>query len=291
MSRKGDTGTGDQSANVSWLKAEMHAAGVRPSKSLGQSFLVVDWVAEEIVGHLDVQDGERVVEIGPGFGALTRFLMKKREDTDLELTLVEKDRRIAGFLKKRFPDAKLIVGDVLDLDLSGFEKLISNLPYSISSPITGKLLDLSFTKAVFMYQEEFAERITAGKGEKNYSRLGVKARFRMDIQGLGIFPPTVFYPRPRVSSALLAFTPCREPPFAVQDEEFFFLVVDLLFGHRRKTIRNCLRQGKQKIVQYLDISPGEFDGMLTGLPSLHQRVEELGPGEIAGLADALMGAR
>ena len=278
-----------QSETVRNLKNLMRAAGLRPSKALGQSFLVLDRIAEEVVSHLHIQENERVLEIGPGFGALTTLLVRKEEEgLDYELTLVEKDRRIAGYLKKRFPDVELIVGDVLKLDLSGFDRLISNLPYGISSPITASLLCLSFKRAVFMYQKEFAERITAGQEEKNYSRLGVKAGFKLNIEELGIYPQSVFYPRPEVQSTLLAFTPHTAPPFAVVDENFFFLVVDVLFAHRRKIIRNCLKQGKQRILQYLDTTLDEIDTTLASLPYLDRRVEELRPEEIGELTDEMM---
>ena len=110
----------------------------------------------------------------------------------------------------------------------------------------------------------------------------------MEIEELGVYPPSVFYPQPEVQSTLLAFTPHAAPPFAMKDEGFFFLVVDVLFAHRRKIIRNCLKQGKQRITQFLDTTSDDVDTTLASLPYLDRRVEELRPEEIGELADGMM---
>jgi 16S rRNA (adenine1518-N6/adenine1519-N6)-dimethyltransferase len=277
--------------SIPWLQERMEETGLRPSKGLGQSFLHVDWVASDFVSALGIEEGDKVLEIGPGFGSLTRQLALLHKETEFSLTLVEKDKRLTDYLRREFPFAKVVEGDALNIELSGFDRLISNLPYSISSPITGKLLELEFTKAVFMYQKEFAERIIAGQEEKNYSRLGVKAQFRLGIERLGIFPPEIFHPKPKVSSTLLAFTPLSSPPFAVGDEDFFFLTVDVLFAHRRKTIRNCLKQGKARLAGYLKLQEKELDSVIEALPYLGKRVEELTPEEIGELADLVLRSR
>ncbi len=274
--------------SVDWLREQMADLGFRPSKGLGQSFLVAPPLAKKAAQSLDIQPKDRVLEIGPGFGVLTDELVALQEGgLEFELTLVEKDGRLADYLRKSYPGAKFIPGDALDVDMSGFDRLISNLPYSISTPMTIKLLELPFKKAVFMYQEEFAQRITALGGEGGYSRLGVKAQYQLHIQRLAGLPPSFFFPQPEIHSRLLAFTPRAEPPFPVLDRDFFYLLTDVLFAHRRKTIRNCLKAGRGRLAGYLKMDADELKKAFVDLPHLHQRVEELPGEELGKMADVL----
>ncbi|HID71735.1 MAG TPA: ribosomal RNA small subunit methyltransferase A [Thermoplasmata archaeon] len=263
--------------NLLYLKEQMKALGFRPKKSLGQTFLLKMDIARKMVNLLEIEKGERVLEIGPGFGALTTFLLEKRKEIDFSLTLIEKDRKLHAFLKKHFPEVEIVCGDVLTFELSGFDKFISTLPYSITTPLSLKMFELKFKKAVFMYQKEFAERLTARHKDKNYSRIGLKGQFKLNIEKKGTYSPLNFYPRPEVHSTLLVLSPRAQPPFQVEDQQFFFLIVDILFAYRRKTIQNCLKKEWEKIVNYLNTNcktsktKSHIEETISKLPYLKKR--------------------
>jgi len=280
--------------NLLYLKEQMKALGFRPKKSLGQTFLLKMDIARKMVNLLEIEKGERVLEIGPGFGALTTFLLEKRKEIDFSLTLIEKDRKLHAFLKKHFPEVEIVCGDVLTFELSGFDKFISTLPYSITTPLSLKMFELKFKKAVFMYQKEFAERLTARHKDKNYSRIGLKGQFKLNIEKKGTYSPLNFYPRPEVHSTLLVLSPRAQPPFQVEDQQFFFLIVDILFAYRRKTIQNCLKKEWEKIVNYLNTNcktsktKSHIEETISKLPYLKKRGEHLKPEEIGKLSDKIL---
>jgi len=166
--------------------------------------------------------------------------------------------------------------------LPAFDRVVSTLPYRISSPITFRLLDLPFDRAVLMYQEEFARRLVARRGDEDYSRLSVKAYVRARAELVERVPRSAFWPQPRVDSAIVLLEP-RPAPFSVEDWATFDAVVDASFQHRRKAIENALRLSWGKFAQ----TEEAFEGRLSGSPYLRKRPEELTPEQFGELADAL----
>jgi 16S rRNA (adenine1518-N6/adenine1519-N6)-dimethyltransferase len=211
------------------------------------------------------------LEVGPGLGILTGKLL----DVCDNVTAIELDEKLADYIDEEFGERlTLIRGDALDVTWPVFDKFVSNLPYSISTPVIFKLLGHDFKKAVVMVQKEFAERMVAKRGEVDYSRLTVNVYYRAECKILETVPASRFKPRPKVDSALVEIVP-RPAPFTVEDEKMFFRVVDAGFLHRRKKIRSALRT--EGI-----IIPDDAD-----VPFLDDRMEILSPKDIGRLSDAV----
>jgi 16S rRNA (adenine1518-N6/adenine1519-N6)-dimethyltransferase len=250
---------------------QMAESGVVPRKSRGQNFLTDERVADRHVAFAGIQPGDRVLEVGPGLGILTERLLQASDD----VTAIELDPKLAEYVRSRHAGRlKLLEGDALQMDFPPFEVFVSNLPYSISTPMVFKLLEHKFRRAVVMLQKEFAERMVAQRGELDYSRLSVNVYYRADCRILETVPASRFKPRPKVDSALVEIVP-RPSPFPVQDEHMFLQVVDRCFQHRRKKIRTALR------------AHGLMPADETGIPYLDERVEMLFPAQIAELSDIL----
>lgn len=237
---------------------------------LGQNFLIDKKVAQREVDQADINSEDIVLEIGPGRGILTKLLADKAK----KVISIEIDRDLVK--KLRLPDnVELINADALKVDFSelGFNKIVSNLPFQISSPITFKFLECSFDLALLIYQKEFADRIIADPGNKNYSRLSVNVYYKGRCELLETIPKTCFRPQPKVDSALIRLVPRSSPAFFVVDEEFFFKLVKHLFSHRRKKIKTTLKE-------YYNVN-------LENVPYLDKRIEELSPEDIGKLSNEL----
>lgn len=220
--------------------------GVRPRKALGQNFLVAPDVVERIVAAARVR-GRRVLEIGPGMGALSDRLAAEAR----ELVLLEIDPRMAERLRARFAAAahvRVVTADALGADLRGLfdgperAVVVANLPYSVASPILLRLIEAHdrFARLVLMLQREVAERIVAGPGGKDYGlpSIWVALNGRADV--LFRVPPGAFVPRPKVESAVVAIDLASERTVALADEARFRAIVRAAFAQRRKTLRAAL---------------------------------------------------
>jgi 16S rRNA (adenine1518-N6/adenine1519-N6)-dimethyltransferase len=256
--------------------------GVRPRKGLGQNFLVDSRVAGRQVGYASIRPTDTVLEIGPGLGVLTRQLLDRAK----RVIAIEADRRFATHLRRSLPEVDVISGDALKVDWPPFDVMASNLPYQISSPITFRLLDHSFDRAVLMYQWEFARRMRAKPGTADYSRLTVGVYRRAECEILERVPRNAFHPQPRVDSAIVSLHP-RPAPFPLSDPDRFDAVVDALFAHRRKTVENGLRLGWRSLAS----SEQALEASLPNVPHRTRRVGDLSPEEIARIADALPGPK
>ena len=225
---------------------------VRPKKALGQHFLVDQAVARRIVAALNVSgDSVDVLEIGPGMGVLTQYLLERK---DINLKLVELDRESVDYLITHFNGmpGRLYQADYLHLDIHrlfpGQYSVIGNFPYNISSQIFFKVLDDRdrVPEVVCMVQKEVAERIACGPGSKVYGILSVLLQAWYDIEYLFTVEPGAFAPPPKVRSAVIRLR--RNSRSSLLDEEgnevdgkFFRQVVKTAFGQRRKTLRNALK--------------------------------------------------
>lgn len=201
---------------------------------LSQNFLIDERVAERQIKYADLNEKDVVLEIGAGKGILTKKIAKIAK-----VIAVEIDKKFISILKN-IDNVEVINEDFLKLDLNelNFNKVISNIPYHISSPITFKLLEKKFEMGILMYQKEFAERMVAIPGTKNYSRLSVMVYYRADCFLLEKVPKSAFYPVPKVDSYMVKIIPVGRR-FEV-DENLFERVVKSLFCHRRKKIKNSL---------------------------------------------------
>ena len=244
--------------------------GVVPKKSKGQNFLTDERVARRHVDYAEIEKGDRVLEVGPGLGILTDILVQRSDD----VTCIELDDTLAEFISEKYGDIiTLIHADAMKVDFPPFDRFVSNLPYSISTPVIFKLLECDFKKAVVMVQKEFADRMVAPVGTDDYSRLTVNLYYRAECRILEKVPASRFNPKPKVDSALVEIVP-REAPFKVLDERTFFKVTEITFNHRRKKIGTSLKAA----------------GMIpkgATVPFMDERVEVLTPEEIGQLSDAV----
>ena len=252
----------------------MASAGVVPKKSKGQNFLIDDRVADRIVGYAGITDSDRLLEVGPGFGILTDRLVNMGSG----LTCIELDVKLAEHIRSTYGDRlTLLEGDAVKVPFPGFDVFVSNLPYSVSTPIIFKLLEQDFRTAVVMVQKEFADRMVADVGSPDYSRLTVNLFYRADCGIMEPVPASRFDPRPKVDSAVVKITP-RPAPFDVLDEPTFFKVTEACFHHRRQKIGTSLRN--TGLVESSE-----------DIPYKDERIESLRPAEIGEIADAVFLSR
>ncbi|EDY22111.1 dimethyladenosine transferase [Chthoniobacter flavus Ellin428] len=228
---------------LSTIQASLNQLGMQPTKSLGQNFLHDQNLAEWIVAQLDIQPEEAWVELGPGLGALTEFALA-RSPRGL---VIEKDGRLAGFLRERFPALEIIHGDASEFDVRelfarGPIKVLGNLPYYVSSQIlfafTGEPSPVS--ALIFTLQKELAERLSAGPWTKEYGALTLLVGRRWKVKYLRTLPGSVFMPAPKVDSAIVLLTPRPAGEVPACDGELFTRLVKQGFAQRRKQLRKNL---------------------------------------------------
>ncbi len=256
---------------MSAIKEKLLQLGIRPSRGLGQHFLIDKRIAVRQVEAAEITEEDTVLEIGPGLGILTSEIVERAGKT----IVIEKDTVLSNYLSQEFSERlEIIRGDVLDIELPSFDKVISNIPFNISSPLTFKLLEENFECGVLMYQKEYARRMTAKSGEKNYSRLSVMTSIKSNITKLFDVSRNSFYPPPRVDATVVKIEP-SEPGFELGHPDLFARVVRELFNYRRKKIKNALEYGFN-----IKLSPD--------IPYGDKRVEKLSPKEISSLVDHMV---
>ena len=220
--------------------------------------------------------------VGAGFGFLTQLLSRKCK----KVIAVEVDPQLVGFLSKHLSSLQnvdLIEGDILKVALPDFNKVVSAPPYSISSPLLFRLLETDFDSAFLILQKEFAERLAASVGSKDYGRLTVSIYYRADVELLDYVPRKMFYPPPDVDSMIVSLKP-RAPPFHVDDEETFFEVVRTLFTQRNKKVRNALMPFLRK----REIAKNEALELADCMVYSTKRARELAPEDFGILTNELL---
>jgi 16S rRNA (adenine1518-N6/adenine1519-N6)-dimethyltransferase len=251
---------------------------VRPKKHLGQHFLKDLQIAENIAAAFSGHQGvSKVLEIGPGMGVLTDFLLK----TSADLYVVDVDQESIAFLHQKYPQMgdKIIFGDYLKMDIdeimNGSYAVLGNFPYNISSQIFFKVLASKshVSEVVCMLQKEVAERIASPKGNKDYGILSVLLQAFYNIEYLFTVPPHVFDPPPKVNSGVIRLKRNDVVDLGC-DEKLFFRVVKQGFSTRRKTLRNAL-----KVMGISDALKED--------PVLDKRAEQLGVEEFVSLTNKL----
>jgi 16S rRNA (adenine1518-N6/adenine1519-N6)-dimethyltransferase len=194
-------------------------------------------IRDRIIHKAELSAHDTVLDIGAGIGTLTIPLSEKAG----RVVAIEQDHQIASILRERLEEKRIdnvdvLEGDATRLELPPFNKVVSNLPYQISSPITFRLLEYDFDFAILMYQLEFAERMVSKPGDSKYSRLSVMINLKANVERLFTVPKGAFLPPPRVSSAVVKLNPKKD----VQQDEFLLKITRALFQHKRKKARKAL---------------------------------------------------
>ncbi len=233
-----------------------------PKKSLGQNFLIDNNIINKITNVIDIKD-KTILEVGPGTGNLTSFLLKKNPK---KIYVIEKDNNLASFLEKNFGNQiEVINDDILKFDENSLcnEKIIvfGNLPYNISSEILCKwILNLDdskiwFNSLILMFQKEVADRIVSDYNSSNYGRLSIIANWKLDIKKIIDIKPTSFSPKPKVDSSLLFFSP-KKNFLKLKNPYNLEKITRIFFNHRRKMIKKPYFQlfaNRKDIISKLNI--------------------------------------
>ncbi len=229
------------------VRRELASMGRHPRKRLGQHFLADKGIAQRIVDLAQLRGTERVVEIGPGLGALTAALVQRAG----KLWLIEVDADLAARLRAQYadrPDVHVVQEDALRVDFPNLlgagepAVVVASLPYNIATAILAVLLDAHcFARLVLMLQREVVDRLRAQPGSKDYSALSVYTQFAARLRpGLRV-GPDAFVPRPKVESEVVVVEPYAQPPVAVDDPALLKRIVRAAFNQRRKQLANSLR--------------------------------------------------
>lgn len=259
---------------------------IKPKKSLGQNFLIDENIARKIVDSLNLTKDDVVVEIGPGQGALTKYIVENVK----KIFAVEIDKLAAEELRSNISSIKLeiINQDILEFNLNELDtgakkiKLVGNIPYHLTSPILFKAMEYHkiIATLTMMIQKEVAARLTAKPKTKAYGILSVLTQFYGVPKNLFNVSASCFFPKPKVTSTVVRIDFHNKLPFEDVDEKLFCTVVRTTFGKRRKTIKNCLKYLpfdetiKKSIIQNINFP-------------LNQRPEELSIEEFVILTDKI----
>ena len=252
-------------------------------KSLGQNFLVDLNVIKKIINLVDIEK-RNILEIGPGNGALTNEILKKKPKS---LILIEKDNFLAERLEAKFhklKNVKIYNSDILNFELEKNLKprsiIFGNLPYNISSQILVKILKLkkwppSFSDLIFMFQKELSEKIIGKYKSKDYGRISILTNYKLDIIKSFLVSPNCFFPKPKVNSMVIHFKPKKQKLFKIKKIKNLEKVTNVLFSNKRKMINKNLR----KILS--DNKINKINNLKTDLrptdikPEIYYRITEL----------------
>ena len=236
---------------------------IKPKKSLGQNFLSDKNIIKKIVEIEEIKSDSSVLEIGPGTGNLTEFILEKNPR---EFTVIEKDYNLSKLLKEKFNNKiKILNKDFLNFKLKKISKkkliIFGNLPYNISTKILTGLVTQnekfkSFKVLIFMFQKEVADRIIAKTNSKNYGRLSIITNWRLYVKKEFDVSPNSFFPKPKIDSTIISFLP-KKKYFNIKDPKNLENITKIFFNQRRKMIKNPLKQifkNPDKIIDTLKLN-------------------------------------
>ncbi len=221
---------------------------IKAKKSLGQNFLIDKNIIKSIVNVGGVKKNNVILEVGPGTGNLTEYILKKNPK---KIFVIEKDSNLVNLLNGKFSDKINILNrDILKFDLNNISKekiiIFGNLPYNISTKILTQWITTPekfkcYKKLILMFQKEVADRILAKTNSRNYGRLSIISNWRLNIKKEFNISPQCFFPKPKVDSTLLSFVPKKEF-YYIKNPENLEKITRIFFNQRRKMIKNPLRQ-------------------------------------------------
>ncbi|MBS7647585.1 MAG: 16S rRNA (adenine(1518)-N(6)/adenine(1519)-N(6))-dimethyltransferase RsmA [Candidatus Bathyarchaeia archaeon] len=253
-----------------------------PKKRLGQHFTVDPSIFHRMVEYAALSSDDVVLDVGAGFGFLTRYLAAKCQ----RVLAVELDSKVAAILRLRLkdlPNVIVIEGDVFKVPLPPFNKVVAIPPYSISSQLIRWLFNKSFHCAILVLQKEFARRLVAPMGTEDYGWLTILTYYYLDVELLDEVPRYAFYPPPEVDSTILLLKPKHPRPFSLKNEEWFERFVRVMFTQRNRKVKNAIRAFAEK-----ELAKGSSP-ISSSIPFKEKRVRELAPEDFGVLANVLAG--
>jgi 16S rRNA (adenine1518-N6/adenine1519-N6)-dimethyltransferase len=264
---------------MGWIKRELNALQIPPLKRFGQHFLIDTDVRDTLVQQAALTIEDTVTEIGPGLGFLTAALASNAG----RVIAVEKDRTLAGYLRSKFHEnskVTILLGDALETPFPDNCKIVSSPPYNISSKLILRILNAEFKVAILLLQAEFARRLSAPPASRDYGRLTIMLQCRAQARVIKEVPPSVFYPKPKVDSAIVKIEPLQEP-LPIRDKKLFADLVRSLFTQRRRVLKTVLSHHLHR--QYHD----QRDEILSSIHVPSKRVFQTTPEELAQLSNEI----
>lgn len=292
----------DKQSLAKTTKDILNKYNIKLNKNLGQNYLIDRNKRNQIIDFGNITKKDIILEIGPGIGTLTCELSSKAK----KVIAIEQDPTIFDILEERLENenitnVELINDDALNVDFPEFNKIISNLPYQISSPITFKFLEYDFDTAILMYQKEFANRMKGKVGTKDYSRLSAMLYFKCEVELLTNVSAESFIPKPKVDSTVIKLSP-KIPEFEGElsklaiseineaDFKVYSKFTKALFQHKNKKARNALIDSRHEVSS---LDKKEFKNKLNSITStkindlLSERVLKISPENILFLSKQL----
>lgn len=260
----------------------IQAYRISPKKRLGQNFLVDEYLLQLLISYANLEPSDVVLEVGAGFGFLTRMLAKKSN----RVVAIETDSNLVKVLQKQclgFENIEIIEGDFLKAPIPKFNKIVCNPPFSISSPILFRILDQIFDIAIMTLQKEFAQRLNAPVGSKDYSRLTVSTFYRAYVDILDTVPKEAFFPQPNVDAVIVKLSPKKSRPFEIKNGLVFEEVLRVMFNQRNRKTRKAILP----FFMRFKLEDSEVKEKINQLPFLEKRVRELTPTDFGVLANEL----
>jgi 16S rRNA (adenine1518-N6/adenine1519-N6)-dimethyltransferase len=265
-------------------KQLLWAHRISPNKLLGQNFTIEPSVLERMVEYASLTMDDIVLDIGSGFGFLTRILADKCS----RVVAVEADETLVGVLREQLVglrNVEIIRGNVLKTELPAFNKVVSIPPYQISSKLVAWLFKKHISQAILVFQKEFVNRLVASVGSDDYGWLTVLAYYYFENELLDEIPKRVFYPEPQVNSIIIRLTPKEPKPFVVKKEKQFAALAQSLFTNRNRKVRNAVLPFMRGM---MGMSKEDGCRRAEASPFRDRRPRELTPEDIGELANALV---
>lgn len=248
--------------------------GLEPKE--GQNFLIHEPTIQALVEAGEVED-HKTLEIGGGLGAITEKLQKKTDD----LTVIENDSALANHLKEEFPEIDVIQQDIMESDISDFERCVSNIPFNLSSEIITKLGENQVQSALVV-QEALADKVVSDPGDSDYGHFSALIDYYFLPVKLRTVNSSAFHPSPEVNAAIIKLYPGKDR-HGIEDEEFFLSTIKALFTHKRKKLRNAVVDSRNM----LDLDKDEIKEVRDEAPHSEERVVNLDVKKLSDVSEWL----
>jgi 16S rRNA (adenine1518-N6/adenine1519-N6)-dimethyltransferase len=255
-----------------------------PKRAFGQNFIIEPSVYERMISYASLEKHDTVLDIGAGLGVLTRLMADKCSN----IFAVEADAQLAGILHEQLAgisNVRVIGGNILEVKIPPFNKIVSTPPYNISSQLLLWILNRKIDRAVLVLQKEFANRLAAHAGSREYGWLAVLAYCHVEVEILDDVSKSMFYPQPKVNSVITRLSPKNLRPCKLRDEADFKKLVQSLFTRRNRKLKGAVLSYLRAVY---GLSKENAAKIAETIPFKEKRVRELAPEDFGALANAIL---